>query len=534
MTTDEVTITCPEWQWLAVMTVLLVGLATIPVVVVWQTTPETHVFSGFLVNARDGHSYLAKMRQGYEGAWQYTLAYTAEDTEGLFAFPLYLGLGHVARLIPLPLIVYFTVGRLLGGAVLLVMSYVFVAHLTTEVNTRRWMWLVMSAGGGVGLLAVVLGFESVDLYVPEGYSYFGMLTNPHFPVTQALTLAIMLLVFAWPGLADGWRVALLVVMSLFVAVTAPFGVATLWPLLAAGVGYRWWQGRARGWWAAIPWREGMRVAVVVGSMGVVGLYMVWTLNTNPAVAEWSRQNQILSPGVEEYVFGFGLLLPLAAVGIWWWRGERGVWFWGLVTWLAMTLLLLYAPVSLQRRMMSGVQIAVGPLAGMGVAAVLGWLKQPLVRLLALAGLALGLFNTALFLTLLLSLGAQQQPLEPLTFYTQDERAALDWLAENTASDDVVLSSVTFGNFVPAYSAARVVYGHPLEVIRGEEKLRWVEGYFAGTLGEDDLRALLDGQGVDYVVWGPREQALQGSGPGPDLGGFAPVFENMTVTIYAIP
>src|SRR5574338_1585251 len=72
-----------------------------------------HVFTGFLVNTADGATYLAKMRQGYEGFWQFTLAFTAQPGEGAHLFLFYLFLCHLARLSNLPLLIVYHLARLL-------------------------------------------------------------------------------------------------------------------------------------------------------------------------------------------------------------------------------------------------------------------------------------------------------------------------------------------------------------------------------------------------------------------------------------
>jgi hypothetical protein len=52
-----------------------------------------HVFAGFLLNPLDGATYLAKMRQGWEGNWLFTLPFTADPGPGSFLFTYYLLLG---------------------------------------------------------------------------------------------------------------------------------------------------------------------------------------------------------------------------------------------------------------------------------------------------------------------------------------------------------------------------------------------------------------------------------------------------------
>ncbi|HEX9680036.1 MAG TPA: hypothetical protein VGA32_01180, partial [Anaerolineales bacterium] len=67
---------------------LAAGLTLIPYWIATGQAPGDAVFSGFLLNPTDGFSYLAKMRQGWDGEWLFRLSYT--DAPGtpvlLFAY----------------------------------------------------------------------------------------------------------------------------------------------------------------------------------------------------------------------------------------------------------------------------------------------------------------------------------------------------------------------------------------------------------------------------------------------------------------
>lgn len=72
------------------------------------------VFTGLLLNPPDGFTYLAKMRMGLQGQWLYHLPFTLERGPGAFLFSYYFALGHLARIVELPLPVVFHVARLVS------------------------------------------------------------------------------------------------------------------------------------------------------------------------------------------------------------------------------------------------------------------------------------------------------------------------------------------------------------------------------------------------------------------------------------
>mgnify|MGYP001345878526 FL=1 len=66
-----------EWAWVAAAGVLILLAANLPYALAYAA-PDGRVFGGILFALEDGLSYLAKMRQGWRGAWLFTLPYTAE------------------------------------------------------------------------------------------------------------------------------------------------------------------------------------------------------------------------------------------------------------------------------------------------------------------------------------------------------------------------------------------------------------------------------------------------------------------------
>ncbi|MEA3349160.1 MAG: hypothetical protein U9Q82_00910, partial [Chloroflexota bacterium] len=109
-----------EISWFPVIIVIIVLIAvSYPYIYAARAGGGEYVFGGFLLNPLDGNSYLAKMYQGWSGSWRYRLAFSADPGEGAHLFLFYLFLGHLARVLGLPLLLVFHVGRLFGAAIML-------------------------------------------------------------------------------------------------------------------------------------------------------------------------------------------------------------------------------------------------------------------------------------------------------------------------------------------------------------------------------------------------------------------------------
>ena len=145
-------ITRREWLWVAMAAGLIVAASTLPYLAGYLAqTPEWH-FSGSLLDAVDYHSHLAKMWQGYRGAWRYRLLFTSEWHQGVFLQTFYVGLGHVARLAGLGLPLVYQLSRMTFGFLMLLAIYRFVSLFVPAIRTRRVAFLLASITSGLGWL----------------------------------------------------------------------------------------------------------------------------------------------------------------------------------------------------------------------------------------------------------------------------------------------------------------------------------------------------------------------------------------------
>ena len=65
-----------SWRWAISWALVMLGVSCMPYFIAIFLAPEGWQFAGILVNPYDGHSYLAKMQQGWGGSWLFHLTYT--------------------------------------------------------------------------------------------------------------------------------------------------------------------------------------------------------------------------------------------------------------------------------------------------------------------------------------------------------------------------------------------------------------------------------------------------------------------------
>ncbi len=507
-----------EWRWIASVTLALVIASSLPYLIAWAVTPEDAHFTGLLVNPLDGHSYIAKMRQGLDGSWRFRLAYTPERHDGAPVYLFYLFLGHVARWTGLLLIVVYHTARVMGGAAMLLALYALASRLSDDVGERRAMFLLAALGSGLGWLVGAMGTMTSDLWVPEAFPAYALLANAHFPLAIGLMVGIAV---CGLRIADcGLQVAGLAIGAVVLGIIQPFGLVSVF----GGLGVMLLARAVRE--GCVPWRAGAWVIAVGAVASLYPLYMQWAMRSDPVLAMWNAQNVTMSPPLWDWALSYGLVLALAVMGTVFaaQRGSDGDWL--LLGWAGVTLVGMYLPLPLQRRLSLGLGVPLGLLAGMGWwRAVRSWIKarrRGLLQGLVIAFCAL----TPVFLMLVTLLSPASKP----WFYLSGEEwVALEWLRQEVSHDQVVLCAPQTGMFVPAWAGQRVVYGHPFETVDAERREAQVETYWAGEMSPAEREAFLRENRVGYVLVGPRELGIGDWG----LGIGELVFEAGDVKVYGV-
>jgi uncharacterized membrane protein len=117
--------------------------------------------------------------------------------------------------------------------------------------------------------------------------------------------------------------------------------------------------------------------------------------------------------------------------------------------------------------------------------------------------------------------------------TTNDVEALRWLDTNARDGDVVLASLTIGQYVPAMSDARPVLAHWAQTLNYYEKDEAVRRFYAAATTEDERLTLLRTWNVRYIFVGPEERALGAFDPQRQPARYAPVFASGGTTIYAV-
>lgn len=507
-----------KWEtWVAgLILIVFLALTTLPYVVAGNASDQAYVFSGFLINPIDGNSYLAKMRQGHEGNWLFVLPYTQEPGSPAAINMYYLLLGHIARWTGFSLVFVFHAARVIGALGLAIVLLGFFRR----VFEPAWMRLLALAlalfGSGLGWLAIAFGLFTSDFWVAEAFPFLASFVNPHFPLGMAIQVWLLYPLADKRPLTWMHRAAL-VLTSAVLSIVYPFGLSVALVVLAAWCLWSYWR---RSNWQNEVWR----VACIVAGGGPYILYSLWIVNTHPVLLIWNAQNITPSPGLLNLLLSLSPAILLGAWAAYHVVRTPDSRFQFFVLWLFLGILILYLPVNIQRRLSSALYVCVVTLAVFAIGQLR--LRTGLRNVVTISLVLLAIPTTALLL--LGSLNAIRNRDADIFLY-RDEALAYAWLDANASRDSLVIASPKTGNSIPAYTDARVVYGHPFETANAVEREAVVTGFFAGELSSARALEMLDSEKADYLFYGPREREI---GPLPELAGWHVVFEQGGVQIWS--
>ncbi len=551
-------LTNKEWKLALLVAIVTAVLSLVPYWLGNVLAPDDMVYMQLVMNPEDALTYWAKMQQGFDGAWLYTIPFTPEPHAAAGVGVFYVWLGQLARGLGLSLTAVWHASRFIVSIMLFLTTFRFVAAFLPDRQTRWTAYLLALYGSGLGWLLFAVGqaywLEAfpVDFKQPGAHLFFTALTFPHIALGTAVILfnVLVLRKIGEQNSVDGiqhsvngtrWRWAVVAGLTNVVLGAAyPFLI-----YIVAGTAVLYWMilvGQQR----QVLWRAGWQIATLFLIPAPLYLYYWSVWRSNAIFRLWDAQAGTPAAPWPHYLIAFGLMLLLAGL-FWWKRPSERRHFTILWVWVLVASLLLYSPLLPQRRFIQGVHVPLAVLAAAGFVQVVlprwqrGRFWQALIArpryetaklrrfVIVLFVLFMSLSNIYLWLDVS-RVAAFTQP--DLFFRPAAEIEAVDWLRENSADTTVVLGSYQTGNVVAARSGQRVLVGHWAETVDFVGKETAVTQFFAASTSNAWRQELLEQFNVKYVWYGPREQELGQFNPA-TAAYLIPIYQNETITIFSV-
>jgi len=482
-----------EWRLPLVTGLVLAIVTAVPYLYAYAVQSHGHVFMGFFYLGDDANTYLAKMRQGWEGAWAWQNRYTTESSPAAYLFMFWIVLGHLAALLNLPLIVVFHLARVAAAFALMAAAWFMICHFIEDRSARRFAFFFCATGLGMGYVIQALGqpvifghqTDTLDWRMPELTAFYSVLALPHFAWSGVFAAAGIGLTFK--AIQRG---------SLVLAVLAGLawlGQASIHPQMpilmggATAVALLLRPAAPRGWVAAA-------LAFAIPAPYILYSYLAFV--GNPEVQRWTfHSKNALPPESISLLFAIAPQLLLAVIGLPGALRRRTREDLFLVGWLVLLAAILYLPNpagDLRRRFLDGIYLPLVILGARGMyEAILPRLRSARAHaLVPFAYVSFAAIGSAFLVLAPLAVAAN-----PQYSATRAEYDGLNWLGGQPAGRVLAMPGV--GLYVPAYSPDTVYVGHYDETFDYVNKTQTA---LAVLTGKSDLEQFISNNHIRYVVW----------------------------------
>jgi len=500
-----------ELFFVATISLFVLALANASIIYGLLTAPEGKVLwdpKSFV----DGNSYLAWMRQGAQGNFLFRNLYTSEAHANSFFHPLFLLMGLISRATSVPLVIVNYIARFFFQIGLIIVLYKFISMFIKDGAERVLTFLLTVTAGGFGWILLLfprlievsdawrLGFwgDANTFLAINGYTLY--------PASWMLLLLTFILLLKAIELNRSRLAAGAGFAALFLQFVHFYDTLIIFPVMMVYLSLRWFMEKDAVWLR----RAALKLAIVAAVSLPAPLYNIFVASTNPVFKTFAmRPEKWLSPNIIWVIGAFGFAGLLAAsASLFFFLNHRQTF---LVSWIVVFPLIFYAPVPVQSRLIEGVHVVVCILACAFLfvfSGKLNWNKTAAVLVLALISVP------ATFIVPFDEIGKLSLARGDgrAGYLREDYLSAMNWLGENSGSEDVILCDFNTGNYVPAVSGRTVFAGHPEQTIDFSRKVGAVRMFFDENLTSDMRKDLLMSTGATFIIYGPWERSLGGFDP----------------------
>jgi len=526
--------------------VATVGIIFIPYAWGYLHTPPGMVYMGFADHPYDQNSYLSRIQQASEGKFFIRRDFTLEYQRPLFFNPFTWTLGVVAGVTKLsPLAVYYGAIAFYAFLLFFVIDW-FIRIFVRDRRLRVFAFALCVFSSGLCWLIPYAKWEillqkynlvPIDYWIAETVTFETVFSFPQFSLTSLL----MLLVFGFLLKAirgNSVRNAICGGLALFaLSFVHTVDVVTVAVVLAAYTALVIFKYRNEA-------RRAFGSCLLLSLVGLPAFgYMLYLFTTEPVFIEWSKE-KFISPHPLSYVIGYGIVLFLAVPELVFIfrKGNREDWM--LAVWVIAVAVLLYFPVSFQRRLSTAVYV---PLCILAARAFFRYFLPPLTGYFSSGaankegkGARAGVWIlVCVFLItvpsniVLLASCVHAMKTNPMEFYLyRTDLDAMRWMMERHNEDAPVLSTYKSGLYLPAYTGNRVYVGHWSETLSFNKKAAAADWVLYAPGDEPAKRDFLRNNGIKYVYFGNFER-MRGRFALADAPFLKEIYNRGGVSIYAV-
>ncbi len=494
-----------------ILAILIIGILMIPYIISYLRTPENYTFIGFdsspnvagSVSDADLFSYIAKMRQGYEGNILYQNRYTIEESSPTALFIFYTILGNLSRFFSVNLVLFYFIANYICDLILILGLGLFNSHFF---KSKKWVlitiFMICFSTGYSFLYILFPGLSinqfgndiSADVIIPEFSTFTSIMDVCHFPFCISLMLFIFFIIIK--NSENNLYYFLLSVLTFCLGLVHPFDFVTVFSVSFVFLCIQLFI------YKDVLYKKNILKFIflfVIGFLPV--LYINYILNTNIILKlTFKDMNILTSLPITSYFMGYGTNFLLAALGILYiFRKKiilnKEIVF--LLVWIITNFILLYSPFDFQRRFVMGLQIPIVILSMITLNTIFE--KEQIIRKFIISFIVVITCFTSTFLIL------NERASKIFFFIDSDILSLYKWINNNNISNKNFFSYDYMGTFTPAFSSNRVFLGHWCETVNFKGRRELVNKFF-NIDSQKQIKFLKD-INIDYLIYGPDEKKL---------------------------
>ncbi|MBI4830855.1 MAG: hypothetical protein HY801_04725 [Candidatus Lindowbacteria bacterium] len=514
----------------------LVLLTNIPLLYGYLNSHPGLKFMGVVAGVRDANYYFMLMIQA-EG-WHPVLKnyFAAGEPDAVYHGFFWFLLGKLSHTLNISVLLAYHGARVLATAMLVPVSYCFLARFTKSKNERLATLVMLCFGAGAGWVQMIryrqtgsLGLVPADTGTPEASTFFTTMTFPHLSFALILIVLCSWLLMKAISERKTWPATLAGLCGLLLGFIHAVNLIIIYAAFAAFA------------LASVVCKKHISAIRPVKIFGVVSIwsivYYVYLTVTNPQLLP---QAPVRSPAPLSYVVGFAPFLALGGLHCVKLLKNRTLPYEDLflICWVITNSLMLYSHplISQEARAVLGLQAPLVVLSGraifgailpyMGLAGQADRTPKPIA-----AAVVTGLIICFTFPSTFYNIFERVSRLRssPETFsLTEDEYAALEFL-RNEQSTEVVLSADWIGNYVPRVARKYSWLGQ-YDLPSHDSRLALASKFFAEATLESERYDLLKRHKIRFIFHGVDERKLGKFDP--DRSTFLTrIFQKGSVNIY---
>ncbi|MFH1564694.1 MAG: hypothetical protein ABIC82_02470 [bacterium] len=559
MTLKEIikSITRQEWKKIFWFNVAVIFITAMPFVYGYYNAPNGKILSGIhSLTPVDLNVYYSYLEQAKQGRIIFVDLFTSETQTPLIFNIFWLGAGLAGKILKLNNIITFQLARILLIPVFAITVYLFISYFFTDKRKRQTalIFILFSSGIG-GILAPILekfAYESygyyhwpLDMWIPESTTFLTLFHMPHF--IASLTLIILIFLFtllAWENNKLKYEIyAGLCALVLFQF--HPFHISTIFGVLGGYFLFLCFLNKK----ILFP---KLRSLIILLLFTLPNLIYHLCILQNSIIKQRAMQNVCLTPAWWLSLIGFGFLVPLATMGVYYifTKMKDGDLpankYYFLVVWLVVQSALIYTPTALQRRMSEGLHIVLCILAVIAVFALIENAQQKInpnkldkIIIYIYSNKILLIVIFVIFFSFSNMLNIARDVVyyenENILFYLPvEKKESFDWIKNNTDSNAVFLSHTTTCNFIAGNTGRFIYAGHGTETLFFEKKQEKIKWFFSENGGDQNKIEFLKSNNINFIYYSDWEKIYSKDGLGfAEKDYLDIVYKNNLVEIYRV-